>query len=319
MSLVWTPFPAVAVDRFLKTAGTVLLALVALGSLPNQVRVSNANLLPIGVAATALAIFAVAVIAPAIARTEDIDTNTVDRATIGLVILVWPALGALAIRERMATAGIVAVAVSVAAVAVWMPAALAALILAIIAFSFAFSSAEKTGLALGAVVAAFVLLAPALPLLANLALGDRLNSFGPLSHFSSWAGVVKSDGFKLVTGHGFDTAARAYEAGRLGASPPRGLFFELWYELGVVGAGLAAVLAFLAFSIAGRASPALAPFLLAALSCIAALGAAGQSISQLWWLTLICVAAVSFALVMRCEHRADRVRAHMLGATVSSG
>jgi len=55
-SLLWTPFPELAIERFLKTAGTVAVAAMAIAALPHQVKASNSNLLPIGVAAAAIAI-----------------------------------------------------------------------------------------------------------------------------------------------------------------------------------------------------------------------------------------------------------------------
>ena len=314
MSLAWTPFPQAAADRFLKTAGTVLLAMAAFGSLPNHVRASNSNLLPIGAAATALALVVIALVAPAIVHADEADTNTVHRATIGLVILVWPALGALAIRERMAAAGIVAVAVAVATVAVWLPSALAALIVSILTFSFAFSKPGRTGWVLGLGAAFLILAGPALPLVATAVVGDRIDPNGPLAFLPAWAAAVKSDGLRLLTGHGFDTAVRAYESGRLGANAPRGLLFALWYELGLPGAAVSAALAYFVFTAAGRASNVIAPFLLAALAAIVALAASGQAISQLWWLTLVCVEAASFSIVIRAQHTVGRVRAKVVGA-----
>ena len=316
LSFLWTPFPALALDRFGKTAGTLLLALVALGGLPKHVRVSNSNLLPIGVAAAGLAIVAVAIFAPAAVQASEIDTNTVHRAMIGVVVLAWPALGALAMRERMGVAGSVAGIVAIAAVAVWLPSALAALILAILAFSFAHSNPERTGALLGCVAATLILAAPAIPLVVKGVFGGLIDPNGSFGGFPAWADIVRGDGLHLITGHGFDSSVRAYLSGRLPEMAPRGLLFELWFELGVVGAATAATLAFLCFTIAGRASRVIAPFLLAELVCVIALGASGQAISQLWWLTLVSISALCFAIVMRGEHRAERVRARVVsGAT----
>jgi hypothetical protein len=318
LSFLWTPFPSLALDRFLKTAGTVLLAGVAMGGLPYNVRASNSNLLPIGVAAAALALIVVAIVAPETARLSEIDTNTVQRATIGVVVLVWPALGALAMRERVAAAGIVAVMVAVAAVIVWLPSALAAVIFAILTFSFAYSDPARTGIVLGWLVAALIFFAPAIPLVATALMPARVDPNGALAVFPAWAAVIKSDGMHLITGHGFDSSVRAYISGRLSGAAPRGLLFEIWYELGIFGAASAAALAALAFSVAGQASRVLAPFLLAALACIFALGASGLAIAQLWWLTLLCTAAISFAIVLRGQHRPERVRAQVIDAPMAT-
>ncbi len=311
LSFAWTPFPGIALERFLKTAGTLLVAFVAMASLPEHMRASNSNLLPIGVAAAALAIISVALVAPQNILGGDADGNTVRRATIAIVILVWPALGALAIRERVATAGVVAVGVAIAAAAVWTPLALSALILAILAFSFAFSNPVATGRGLGWLSAALILLAPALPLAATALLPSRFDASGPLAMFPVWAEVIQTDGLRLLTGHGFDTSVRAALAGRLPPGAPTGLLFEVWYDFGLIGACATAAMAFAAFNVAGHAARVIAPFLLAALASMLVLGVAGEALSQLWWVTVLCAAAIYFAIVMRAQHRPDRVRAQV--------
>ncbi len=318
LSFAWTPFPSLGLDRFLKTAGTIVLVAAALSSLPAHVRASNLNLLPIGVTAAALATIVVALIAPESARLVEIDANTIQRAAIGVVVLVWPALGVLAMRERVAAAGIVAVIVAIAAVVVWMPSALAALILAILAFSFAYSDPSRTGFILGWIAAAMILFAPGIPLFVTAILPTHVAAHGPLAVFPVWSDIVRSDGLRLLTGHGFDASVRAYVSGRLPDVAPRGLLFEIWYELGVVGAAATAAIAMLSFSLAGRAPPVIASFLLAALVCIFSLGVAGLAISELWWLTLLCTAAISFAIVLRGQERAGRVRAHLVDAPMES-
>ena len=54
LSFTWTPFPALALERFLKTVGTVLIAAAAISCAPPRLKPSNSNLLPIGLAAAAL-------------------------------------------------------------------------------------------------------------------------------------------------------------------------------------------------------------------------------------------------------------------------
>ncbi len=313
LSLLWTPFPVLALDRFLKTAGTVLVTLAALASLPKRVRVSNSNLLPIGVAAAAAAIILTAILAPSLIG-DDPEVGTVQRATIGAIILLWPALGALATRDRIAGAGLVAISVAIATAVVWMPTAAIALVVAILAFSSAYENPERTGHALGGISAAVILAAPAIALIVGGSPVAHIATTGPFAAIADWSEIIKADGLRLITGHGFDASVRAVLAGRLGAHPPRGLLFEAWYDLGLVGAAATAALAYFAFAVAGRSAGAIAPFLLAALSAIIVLGASGQALSQLWWLTLLCDAAISFAVLTRGQYRAERVAARLSGA-----
>ena len=314
LSLAWTPFPILALDRFFKTAGTVLVALAALGGLPNRLRVSNANLLPIGVAAVAAGVIGAAVLAPGFVGANDPEVGTAQRATIGAIVLLWPALSALATRDRIAIAGALAIVVAIAAVAVWVPIAVAALIIAMIAFVLACARPARAGMILGCVAAALVMAAPAIPLIVDGLFGSRIDAMGPFGIFPAWADSVRTEGVRLLTGHGFDATARAVLAGRIDANAPRGLLFEVWYELGVVGAAATAALAYFAFEAAGRSREGIAPFLLAALACIVSLCVAGLALSQLWWLTLLCDAAICFGVATRGQYRSERVSARVVAA-----
>ena len=92
-----------------------------------------------------------------------------------------------------------------------------------------------------------------------------------------------------LTGHGFDMITRAVMSGFIPADAPRSLLFEIWYELGLVGA-LAAALLFLGGSLAaGKASQALAPFLLAAITTGFVISIWEMDATQLWWITLLGV------------------------------
>lgn len=312
LSLMWTPSANLAVERYLKTAGTVMVAIIAILALPGHVKASNSNLLPIGVTAAALAIVCVGLLRPGELRAIDDDGSTLQRATIGAVVLVWPALGALALRQRFAVAGVVAVAVAITAVVVWMPNAVASLIAAMLVFSIAYSNPLLSGRILGLFAAALIMLAPILPLITPTSLLALADSQSASATVAAWAQIAKTEGLRHITGHGFDTSLRALSVGFLPAQTPRGILFEVWYELGVLGAaGLSGLILF-AFRAAGRAEAAIAPFLLAALTGVFVIAISGLSVAQLWWVTLLAIVAISFAIVVRGDNRDKRVHASVL-------
>lgn len=301
LSLVWTPFPAEAGERFFKSLGTALLVAVTVSWLPERTRTSNLYLLPIGVGLAALSTLAAAVLGPASLRGAAIDVSTLDRAVVGQVVLVWPALAALAVRERWGMAAALATAITAAAIAVWTPLALVALIIGALTFAFAVGGPERAGKAIGAAAAATFLLAPLAALLAR----GLFDPQGPVAAFVAWGVLIASEPERLVTGHGLGTAARmAYAV--IAPAAPRSLLFETWYELGIVGAAGAAAVSWFAFSAAGRASPALAPFLISGLAAGLGVTLLGLSTTQLWWLTTLAVAALSFALAARGQYRTRR-------------
>ena len=134
--------------------------------------------------------------------------------------------------------------------------------------------------------------------------GSHRCSSGPISS--------KGESLRLITGHGLDTATRGVIAGFLPAATPHGVLFQVWYELGIVGACTSAVLVARAFIAAGRTPGAIAPFLLAGLVCGLTLAISGLSTAQLWWVTLLSVVAIAFAAVAKGQYRTVRPAAHVV-------
>ena len=311
LSFIWTPYAGLALERFMKSAGTIFVAAAAIACLPERIKAANSNLLAIGVAAAALAAITVAIVSPQTAQAIDADGSTLQRATIGIVVLVWPALAALALRERVAAAGIIGVGVAGAALLVWVPSALAALLVGILAFSLTYATPERAGRILGFIAAGLMMIAPVIPLLLD-PLASRMDQAGPFGVIHIWAQINQADGLKLVPGHGVDTAVRALAAGLIPARTPRGILFEIWYELGIIGAAATAGMLWYAFVAAGRVGRTVAPFLLATLACVLMIAIAGVSVAQLWWTTLLAATAMSFAVVLRAQARSERVSAGVI-------
>ena len=140
-------------------------------------------------------------------------------------------------------------------------------------------------------------------------LTSRLDQGGLFGMLHLWADIVRSEGLKLVTGHGFDTAARALAAGLLPAGAPRGILFEIWYELGLVGAVATAALVWGAFMATVRMGRMTGSFLMAGLATVLTISIAAVSISQLWWTTQLACAALACAAAIRAQSRAETRRA----------
>ncbi len=67
-----------------------------------------------------------------------------------------------------------------------------------------------------------------------------------------WADIIMADPLRLVTGHGIETALRNRISSALDVSAPTSLIFEVWYELGVLGAlALTMAVGFTAMNLAG--------------------------------------------------------------------
>jgi len=310
LSLAWTPWTSVGIGIYAKTMGTFGLALAAAELLPGHTKTSNLNLLPVGVALAALATTAVALIGPTWMRAPapTLEASTLPRSIVGLIMLLWPALTALAIRQRRTSAGLLAALTALAGAIVWTPAALAVMGAGALVFWISASAPRPSARAMAAVFALLFVCAPALALAAAALIGRAAAPPPFLSEIPVWASIVKGDGLRLLTGHGFDALSRARAAGLLPAGAPRSLLFEVWYDLGVLGALGAAALTILAYLSAGRASRAVAPFALAALTCGLLFAVTGLATTQMWWITLVSVAGFGFGLVRKGQYRTQRPR-----------
>lgn len=306
LSFIWTPFPELASERFLKSVGTILAATMAIACMPERFKTANANLLPIGIALAGIAAIGAGLINPVAFRSVEGDSSLFQRAISGLLIMGWPALAVLVTRQR-ANYGIALAAVLVfATVLAAIPVTLLALVISIGVFLAARAAPAVAGKVVGLVAATLLIIAPGLAL-ALQPLVSGIELFGIGTSFNHWAEIVRLEGAKLITGHGFDTSIRAMAAGILPVQTPRGILFEIWYELGAVGAIGSAVLIWFV-SLAASRTGLIAPYLLASLSAVLVLSIAGTSIAQLWWTTQLASGALAVALVMRVQAARGRVQ-----------
>jgi hypothetical protein len=295
LSVIWTPFPAEAAVRIAKGVVTAALVIAAAAVLASRSVGADALMLPGGVAAAAFAVVLVSLIgAPASTQIEPDGTTTLDRAAIGLVLLIWPALAALALRGLPAAAGALAAAVAIAVFAARLPVGILALGAGALAYSAARLRRGRTRFALGMLFAILILVCPLFPLALKLIAGGNLPDIAvPIG---IWDDILAADGVRILTGHGLDTATRGIAYGYLPPRTPHSLLFEIWYELGIVGAALAALLTYRIFMALGRAPRAIAPYLLAGFATGLIVTILGLGTAQVWWLTLVGLDVLAFAI-----------------------
>lgn len=305
MSILWTPFREEATERILKVAGTLALAVAAGAVLPERTRVANLYLAPVGVALAALGAMAIALLGLAVPGMRE--AAPVERAVVIVALMVWPAVGALMARERWSFAVALPVLAGLAIVEVDEPVALLALAAGALAFAAALSDAPRTARILGIAFALLLLLAPLLPFLARLAVGGKTSNLtGALAPMADWLAIIRADRLRLLTGHGLESAARSIAAGYLPAGTPRTALFDIWYELGVVGAAAGAALIHGAYRVAGRVHALAAPALIGGVTTGLFVAAAGLGSAQIAWLTVVAVAGVAFTAMVNGLYRTKR-------------
>nr|WP_229428633.1 peptide ABC transporter permease [Microvirga pudoricolor] len=307
LSLVWTPFLPEASERLLNIVGMLLLAAIGYLALPDRMRSANLYILPVGVALTALAALGLA-LRPA--PMSDPDGQSLERGLVVLVLFVWPAISWLHSRGRNMEALLLAVAVALASLVAPTPLPFQGLAVGALVFAVA-AIAPKTGTVLTAsVMAGLLLLAPLIPfVLKPLAAGFLGTPSALTAELEVWRSIVLGEPLRLVTGHGLETALRGRFVGLLPANAPSTILFEIWYELGLVGAAAGAVVLFAAVTGAVGERPPLIPGIMATFATAYAFGCLGIGTAQVWWFTALVIVGLIFVAIERGQFRTKRPKA----------
>ena len=204
LSLLWTPFLAQAGQRFAQIVGTTFLVALVAAYLPTRTKAFDLYLLPVGAALSAIAMLALAWRGPDwFLGAAEFDESLFQRSMITLIVLVWPALGALALREHWILAAGLALLAAAVALAGFAQIGLAAMGAAAFTFALAMPQAGRVARRLGFFFAGLVLLAPALPLIYGAILNLTRHEAGPASQsMLIWRDIVISEWPRLITGHG---------------------------------------------------------------------------------------------------------------------
>jgi hypothetical protein len=313
-SIFWTPFPALAAERYFKLLGTAGVVTLAIAILPIHVRTPNLNLLPIGLGAACLGLLILIPLNLVETRlVEGAEPGVIERVAIMASVLLWPALGALAVRERWISAGVLAVAVTAAVLLVRTPPAYGGLAAGALICAFGLAGGRRFAQVLATLVVIFFVAAPALAILAErFPPPAGLENLPLIRSFSVWAGMIAEQGLRTLTGFGFDSAVRGFRTGFIPADAPRGAIFQMWFDLGAFGALLAAFIVARVIVAAGAAIPPASGFLLATAVSIVAIGAFSAVGLQLWWLTIVGLAAIASALLLKGQYRTARPAADVV-------
>ncbi len=314
LSILWTPFPIPAAQHVFKLAGLVLAVLLALTTTREHARATELYLFPIGLLCVMAAILVAWVVA---LQGVALDESRIPEAGVAIAVLLFPTMGALAARGRNGYARLLLILAFIYASAIGQPATMTALFAGFAALSFAVSDLNRTTrdlswLAVGLIVFC-PLVAAIAPTFGAWVLHAKLGSLpAPYPSLRVASLVFQHDKAHLLTGHGFETVVRGVRAGILPPQTPHALAFEVWYELGIVGALIAAVGAWLGFRAIRQAPPRLAPYLAAALACNLTLGFLSVDLSDLTWATLLAISAIAADIAARSQYRTTRPSAASL-------
>ena len=313
LSLVWTPFLAPATERVANVIATIVLTLAGYLALPDRMRSANLYLLPLGIGAASVVAILIELFGDAMMQDNGDGEGALERGSILLALLGWPAIAWLRSRGRDLEA--LVIAMLVAGALLLAPGSTPLLALGLGAVVFGLTSYKAS---LGAALTAFAIagllaVAPLLPFAAR-PIGAAVfgASSSTVQSVTAWRKVVSTEPIRLITGHGLESALRGRFIGMLPARAPTTMLFEFWYELGIVGAFAAAFALYAAIVRASRASPPLVPGAMAAFATAFTIGGIGVGLTAMWWLTSLAIAALVFVTIERGQFRSRRPKASLL-------
>jgi hypothetical protein len=308
LSVLWSPFPSSGGQLLLKLATTAIAAMFVMATAREHLRATDLYLFPIGVL---LAMATIAVLWFFVQRGLEPDTHRIAIGGVVVVVMLFPAMGGLAARGRNGYTRALMVLALVYVFALGAPATAAALLVGFAALSFAVSDIRRTvndlsWLAAGLIIASPLIVAMT-PTLSHWLFHAKLSELGaPYPTLSAAASLILHDVVRLFTGHGIDTVVRGVETGVLPAYSPRVVVFEIWYELGIVGAIAAAAVAWLGFRAIGDMAPRLAPYVAATFACDLTLAFVAEDLTQMTWVTLLAISAIALGAAARSQYRTTR-------------
>lgn len=314
LSILWAFDAKEASDKLLTIIQSILIAVLGAAALPARMKASNLYLTGIGVLVTTATAAALLYLRPGMER--DIQGAIFERGLIGLAIIVWPATAWLVSRGRKGFAYALAAITGAMLVFSGFAMPIAGYAVGVIVYGLV-SWREQQGRRIVGwlVLAAFagvpflaLVLSPVLPLV--LPEGSVLRNGA-----QAWTTLVLSSPASLIAGHGLDSLLAALIAGQAPAGFPKGLPFEIWYELGFIGAALISATLYYAVKQEPVSAPTsqdasrLVPGLMACFSAAFVLACLGAGAAFPWWLMTLTVVFITFTGITRGMFRTRRPKA----------
>lgn len=299
LSTVWGARDAGANERILNMALALGLGVAGVAALPERMRAANLYAVAVGVGASLALACGLMLTGLSLAGEDDI---LLTRGLALALVLAAPVAGWLLLRGRTRAAGSLLLVLLAAAALSGSQLLLAALAVALACFALVVAAGPSAVRALAVAAAALLLLAPAIAL--ALSWSPGVVGAGDASIFGRWGQIMQQEPAKLITGHGFGAVLAQQRAGL--APPDVSILFEIWHELGLVGAAAFAAALWLAIRAVRPLPVMLQAGAVAAYAAALTLGVAGLAGFRAWWLMTIAAGVVLTTAIARGQGRTDR-------------
>ncbi len=308
LSILWTPFRVEAWQQSLRYIGFGIAIAGALGFVRPHARATEIYLVAIGLVAAMATTFA---IWTAFLHGATPDFDRVSLAGLLVATLAFPAMAGLIARAHDGLARALMVLSLFFLYTVSAPGVMIAFLTGFTVLSFAFTGPQRAARAMSWIAAGVIGLAPViimvgqpfLRLILNAKLPDLPPPYPSIAYVFT---VVTRDGLRLITGHGFETVTHGALVGALPPQMPQVALFQIWYELGIVGAWLAAAIAFFAFRAIGNLPARISPCLSAGLTTALVLGVTYADLDDWTWLMMLGLALIAGDIAARSDYLTQR-------------
>jgi hypothetical protein len=286
-SLIWTPFPGDASIRYFNLVALTALIFATIQSLNEHTRTANLHLLPIGLGASF--ILELFLYWQNFSSNEPIfDTSYSERLSTLSTILMVPVTTWLLSRKRILLWAVLLIAEVLTLFLLETQTALIALLFSLGVYYLNFLRPKYAQILTLLSTAFLMLIAPLLPFLLRPATKWFYGTSDlTMDSLRAWGRLVQKEPLRLLTGHGFDVTMRAKTAGLIEPMAPRGLLFEIWYELGFLGVAALVCIFVLSVRFARQFPQHISSGIMASMICWFTFAAAGLANMQAWWLTLV--------------------------------
>jgi len=301
LSLLWSPHFDRAFARINDLFFVLACFLVGYWAIPERVKASNINFLPIGVflaIASHIMIFSSDTIG-----LSDTDLELSLRGQIILLLFLWPAVSWLWYRNYRFSVGIMIILAGMVVFFNGFIIANVAFIWSIIIFLLTLINRKITGWLLGLVIIGFVLLAPLFGFLPTGLVSLFPEVLKPdLVAYQDWWSTIQQDPLRLVTGYGLE----AYNLKAIYEGWPHSLGAITWIELGIVGVVGVIIFAVSIIFVTLQKNSLMAPGIFATLAVMLTCSQMGIRVTQSWLVISVAALFLVFISAQRSPFKTQR-------------
>lgn len=312
LSTIWGARGAQASERIVNLGLAVVLGVIGTIALSERTRAANLYAVSVGIGVAAALALGTEFSPVMLASAED-EGVLRTRGLAFALILSAPMCGWLLLRGRTQAAFAIIALVTAAILAVGSPELIFATSIAVAVFTLVLFKGGKGVVLVAWCAFALILLSPLAAMVGPRLLEPWIGAESVAS-LRYWADAIHASPAKIITGHGFGTVLAQVRAGTMPGETPVSVLFEIWHELGLVGAVTFSVVVLIAIRAVLPLPTMIQAGAVAAFIAALVLGVLGLANFRAWWLMTFTACIVLTTAIARGQARSDRPLARFVQA-----